>query len=149
MELKYKDFLRQFDHCPAANFSGVSMLAFRWVHAQAHENDFKPLWLIQYPPAKVLDESDKMCSGYGLSLYKNETEAKARYKAVLANKPPKLQVKFRRDKGDYIAHLQLHETDGLAGDFNEETSHFDFHEYENADLSKRIIKRINIFDDVA
>ncbi|MGL4597124.1 MAG: hypothetical protein ACRCYO_06340 [Bacteroidia bacterium] len=149
MELKYKGFLSKFDHCPAANFSGVSMLAFRWVHAQTHENDFKPLWLIQHPPAKALDDSDKMCSGFGLSLYTDEAKAKKHYKAVLAVKPPKLQVKFRKDKGDCIAHLRLHKADGVAGDFNAETSHFDFHESIDTDLNVRIIKRINIFEDVA
>jgi hypothetical protein len=146
MRLKYRMYLSGYANCPTPDFSEVAMKAYRWVHALPHDNDFKPVWLIQKPPAQVLDETDKMCSGYGLSMYSDLNLSIASYRSILATKPLKFQEKFRRDKGDCVAEIDLIKTDGVAGDCNRQTGHFDFHEYENTDLSLRITKRINIFE---
>lgn len=67
--LKYKQYLEKFPDCPSSNFNEVERDAYRWPNNPLSPNDFIPVNLISEPPPRLLDDSDKMCKAYGLSMF--------------------------------------------------------------------------------
>jgi len=144
---KYSDLLRQYSNCPPDDYKELSKLAFRWVHNHAqHENDFKPLNLIKTPPPRMLDDSDKMCMGYGLSWFNTCEEAIKKYETLYHKLRAKQKINFQEEKGDTIAQIHLDVRDGKGSDPNNE-GHFTFHEYVETNLSTKIVNFTAIFDE--
>ncbi|WPU98208.1 hypothetical protein SNE26_19480 [Mucilaginibacter sp. cycad4] len=143
--LKYKQFLDNYSDCPSSAFKEISGNYSRWVSLDGNENDFKPVNLITEPPQRLLDDSDKLCMGYGLSFFDTPENALNRYR-LLYNKQKRDSLKeiFKNDKGTQIAIIKI-ENDGLGDEPNSTNGHFTFHEYTGIDLANKIESRINIF----
>jgi len=144
--LKYRDLLSKFPNCPPSNYKEISNSAFRWVHSDPHSNDFTPVNIIKDPPQRILDESDLSCKGYGLSLFDERQAAVTAYKRQLIRRRAHLLEGFVQECGNCIAIIELDECQGIAGDLNETTRHFTFHEYIDSTLESKIIEIFSIFD---
>ena len=145
-KLKYAELISQFPNCPPNNYKQVQMSAFRWVHSFEHENDFRPINLIKNPPQRLLDDSDKMCIAYGISLFESLDGACMKYKKLYNDRREHLRPIFISDMGECVADLSLLKFDGLANDPEQKNfGHFTFHEYENVNLKLRIKSTYNIF----
>ncbi|MFN0049691.1 MAG: hypothetical protein ACKVOU_11265 [Cytophagales bacterium] len=139
--LKYQLLLDNYPNCPPKEFMEVKKSAFRWVYENIdNEKNFKPLHLISDPPPKMLDDSDLMCLGYGLSLFDSFEKAYSKYKNLFKSKR-----NFSKSVGSYIVKIDIQFDDGMASIPNIQ-GHFTFHEYENTDLRSRIIELFSIFD---
>ena len=146
--LKYKIYLDKYNDCPSKDFKEISGEFCRWVSAEGKENDFKPLNLITEPPQRLLDDSDKLCVGYGLSFFDKAERAFDRYSELYRKqKRAHLKELFKKDKGTCIALIEIGYNDGLANDPNFNNGHFTFHEYEAINLYEKITKKIDIFAD--
>jgi hypothetical protein len=146
-KLKYQEFLALFSDCPPTEYAEIQQLAFRWVHGFKHHNDFVPLHRIQEPPPRMLDDNDKMCAGYGLSMFDSVAHAMVRYKTLYTKLREHLRIVFIEDKGDQVAELQLTVSDGIASlPSPHNYGHFTFHEYETADLRSAVRAIHPIFD---
>ncbi|WP_027002515.1 hypothetical protein [Hugenholtzia roseola] len=143
-KLKYAQYLQKWQDCPAANFAETDKIAYRWVKIPITLNDFLPIHVISEPPPRILDDSDKMCSGYGLSLFDTLSNAASRYQKIYHKLRPHQREQFKIDKGTSIAFLRLEKEDGLSDTAND-YGHFTFHEYENAELEKKVLETYTIF----
>lgn len=146
-KFKYQELLARFPNCPPQSYVEVEQDAFRWVHKIKHENDFRPVNLINDPPPRKLDDSDYLCKGYALSLFDSLDNAIKTYK----KRHRKTIEHFRKDfidiYGECIATLKLSYSDGVAGELSSKSGHFTFHEYESSSLSNKIHNpSFNIFD---
>lgn len=145
-KLKYIEFLTKIKNCPADDYFEFNGEAFRWIHQEEHENDFKPVNLINEPPQRILDDSDKLCIGYGLSLFDTLENANSKYKKEYTKRREHQRESFVINIGNCIATLGLENTDGIANQpVKENHGHFTFHEYENTDLRSKIKSIYNIF----
>lgn len=68
-KFKYRQYLEKFPNCPSSDFEEVEREAYRWTHKPISPSDFTPVNLIKEPPPRMLDDSDKICMGYGLSMF--------------------------------------------------------------------------------
>lgn len=145
-KLKYIELLSKIIDCPTNDYYEISKNAFRWVHESICENDFLPVNIISDPPQRILDYNDKMCIGYGLSLFDTLENASLKYQKLYKNKREHIRELFKMDIGTSIAMLELNENDGIANEPIEQNfGHFTFHEYGNADLPVKIKDFFNIF----
>lgn len=145
--LKYKEYLDRFPNCPSDDFSNENSESYRWVNKRPTNNDFIPLNLIKEPPPRVLEDSDLMCIGYGLSFFDSLIKAYEKYLNLYNKKREHLKVIFISDYGNSIAKININKSDGLKGNHNTETGHFTFHIYDHCDLTSQIIEILNIFDE--
>jgi hypothetical protein len=136
-KFKYQELLAKFPNCPPADYIEIENGAFRWIHGKDHENNFKPINLISDPPPRMLDETDNMCKGFGLSLFDSIENAYKKYKELYCKKREHQREDFINEKGRYIATLKLLCSDGVAGSFSK-SGHFTFHEYESTNLKNRM-----------
>lgn len=147
-KLKYQEFLEEFPNCPPSEFKEVEKVAYRWIHKPIIPTDFQPLNIISEPPQRMLDDSDKMCMGYGLSMFDTFENSLARYKKIFKRFRPHQKEQFKEDKGDYIALLSLSKDDGIADEPNKKNyGHFTFYEYLDIDLQKKAEDLFEIFKD--
>jgi len=144
-KLKYSAYLGQFSNCPPVDFQEKEMMAYRWVHSSSHPNDFLPKNLITDPPVRMLDISDKMCMGYGLSMFDSQKGACEKYLQLWNGKRAHQRVQMGADLGKSVAQLDLQCSDGVSGSA-EKYGHFTFHEYQGVELSTRITGLMDIFD---
>jgi hypothetical protein len=146
-KLKYQELLSQFPNCPSANYKEIQIKAFRWVHSVEHENDYKPINLINTPPQRLLDETDKMCMGYGLSLFDSFENAYSKFKGLYFKQRDHLKSIFISDKGQCVATLDLSYSDGLGNEPDVRNyGHFTFHEYGSTNMREKIKSISTIFD---
>jgi hypothetical protein len=146
-KFKYQQRLDKLVDCPPSIYKPVQMNAFRWIHTTEHTNSFTPMHLIKTPPPRMLDDSDLMCKGHGLSLFDTLEHGIARYKKLYKNKRAIAHQAFVEEKGDAVAMLKLEVENGVAGDLNLENGHFTFHEYDETDLSNQIVHITTLFDE--
>ncbi len=145
--LKYERYLEEFPNCPPAGFKEVEREAFRWTHNPLAANDFIPINIISEPPARMLDELDKMCMGYGLSLFDSLENSKLKYKKLHKNLRPHQKEQFKQDKGDCIAYLTLSMNHGIADIPNKNNGHFTLHEYSGTNIESEVLNFFDIFND--
>lgn len=90
----------------------------------------------------MLDDWEKMCMGYGLSMFESLEGARITYlKAKSRRRSIQLEA-FVAEKGDAIAELDLMEEDGVSSrPHSQGRGHFTFHEFEGTDLYTRIIRK--------
>lgn len=139
-KMKYQLYLSQYPNFSFENFGEVDMAAFRWVHKIIIDSDFLPLNLINNPPARILDDADKTCLGYGLSLFDDMDNALKGYKKGFSkykNQRKRCASLFVKEKGDSIAQIKLEKRDGIANTPNE-SGHFTFFEYEDVCWPEKI-----------
>lgn len=147
-KLKYKKYLEQFPDCPPSEFKEIERDAFRWSNNPLSINDFIPVNLISEPPPRMLDDSDKMCMAYGLSMFDTLLNSLAKYQKEHDKRRPHQREQFKQDKGIYIALVKLSKEDGVADIPNENNhGHFTFHEYSEASLEGNILAFYNIFKE--
>lgn len=147
-KLKYIKYLEDFPDCPCATkYNEVEMEAYRWVKNNENVNDFIPLSLINDPPPRILDDSDKLCASYGLSMFLTLKHAAKRYQSRIRHTRACHRQKQIEEYGKEIALLNLEINDGVAGDLNSDSGHFTFHQYENVDLKNKITRIFDIFDE--
>ena len=147
-KLKYKSYLEKFPNCPPADFKEVDRKAFRWTHQPFESVDFLPVNLISEPPARMLDELDKMCMAYGLSMFDTLQNSVEKYKKEYKKRRPHQRKHFIQDKGSCITTLELRKEDGIADFPNEKNyGHFTFYEYTDFDIAKCEVTVLNIFND--
>ncbi|MFY0630723.1 MAG: hypothetical protein JXR05_10100 [Flavobacteriaceae bacterium] len=145
--LKYQEYLDRFPKCPPSDFSNDDLESFRWINEKPTESDFIPLNLIKDPPQRILDDSDLMCTGYGLSFFDTLVNAYNRYVSLYKKRREHLRNDFITDYGSSIARINLNKCDGLKGNYNTESGHFTFHMYDDSSLISQIGEILNIFDD--
>ena len=139
-KFKYQDNITKFFNCPPNIYTEKEMLAFRWVFSECDNNSFKPVLIID--PVRQLGDEDKNCEGFALSMFENEEGAYEKYKKLVRNNPL-LKYNF----GTIIAELNLSLKDGVCSEAENKYSHFNFHEYDETDLSKKIVNIVDIFDE--
>lgn len=146
-QLKYSQLLNSYPDCPKSIFKEIEGLYFRWVQANAKGvNDFLPINLIKDPPQRILDNSDLLCMGFGLSLFDTNANAFSLYSNRYNKSRNKIaKENFILEKGTCIAQVKIEKSDGIA-DEPSSTGHFTFHEYLDCDLKKNIQTIFNIFD---
>ncbi|MCK5719175.1 MAG: hypothetical protein KAH84_04400 [Thiomargarita sp.] len=146
-KFKYQEYLKKYQNCPPEYYQEINMVAYRWVHNTIHKNDFMPINLINDPPPRMLDETDKMCMGYGLSLFNTSLNAISKYKSIYSKKRKHLKIKFIEDVGNAVAKIEI-KKDGVGNKPNlKNFGHFTFHEYENRNLANRIVYKTKILFD--
>jgi hypothetical protein len=136
-KLKYIKFLSLYPEFLLDGYKEVEIVAFRWVHNPLEKNDFLPLNLVSDPPQRLLDETDKLYLGYGLSLFDDLNKSIEKYKSFYRKQRTHLKAHFVKDKGDSVAKLQLTKQDGVANTPNK-SGHFTFYEYEGVELSDKV-----------
>jgi hypothetical protein len=145
-KLKYQELLAEFPNCPPSQFEEVKRVAFRWVHKPIISTDFQPLNIIKEPPQRMLEDSDKMCMGYGLSVFDTFENSVERYKAIFKKIRKHQKEQFKEDKGDCVASLILSKADGIADNPNKH-GYFTFYEYLDIDLEESVEQSFEIFKD--
>jgi hypothetical protein len=146
-KLKYQKYLDEFPNCPPIHYKELKENAFRWVFRHRLSDSFMPLNVTKVPPQRMLDDSELMCKGFGLSFFDTYAHAFARYEALYKRKRGVSHKAFMLEKGDSIAELEIIENEGIFGDINDENGHFTFHEFEETSLTKNVLTIEDIFDN--
>lgn len=147
-KLKHIQFLEKFKDCPSSDFKEVDRDAYRWTQNPITSTDFIPVNIIGVSPARILDDTDKMCMAYGLSMFDSLKNSINKYQKEYIKRRQHQREQFIQDKGNFIALLKLSKNDGLADEPNEGNfGHFTFHEYYQTELEKKVLNLYNIFLD--
>ena len=137
---KYEPYLSELTNCPPTHYEQIKSNAFRWLHRSIDEpKNFMPV-LVQSPRRALTMSHIQACKGFGLSLFDSFEGALNRYNELIKNKP-QLVLTF----GNAIGEIQLEPNDGVSSEPESNNhGHFTFHEFENVDLSKKIIKFVSL-----
>lgn len=146
-KFKYQQYLSLYPNCVPDSYKEMSQDCFRWVFKDKISDSFIPMNLIKEPPSRMLDDTDLMCKGFGLSLFDTFTNGHSKFEKLYTRKRGVSHEDFINEKGDSIARLQMNGSEGVCGDFNSSNGHFTFHEYEGTDLSSKIVNITEIFDE--
>lgn len=147
-KLKHIQYLEKFKDCPSSDFKEVDRDAYRWTQNPITSTDFIPVNIIGVPPARILDDTDKMCMAYGLSMFDSLKNSINKYQKEYIKRRQHQREQFIQDKGNFIALLKLSKNDGLADEPNEGNfGHFTFYEYYQTELEKKVLNLYNIFLD--
>lgn len=147
-KLKYLHYLEMFKDCPSSDFKEVDRDAYRWTRSPVNFNDFIPINIINEPPPRMLEDADKMCMGYGLSMFNSLINSLNKYQREYKKRRHHQREQFIQDKGSYISLLKLAKNDGIADEPNEVNfGHFTFHEYIHTRLEHKVLNLYNIFSD--
>lgn len=128
------------------SYKEMSQDCFRWVFKDKISDSFIPMNLIKEPPARILDDSDLLCKGYGLSFFDTFENGCSRFEKLYKQKRGVLHEDFVNEKGDCIAELPMNGA-GVCGGFNSSNGHFTIQEYEGTELSSKIVNITEIFDE--
>jgi hypothetical protein len=147
-KLKYLQYLEKFKDCPSSDFLEVERDAYRWTKNPVTSEDFIPVSIIGEPPPRMLDDSDKMCMVYGLSMFNSLINSLSKYQKEYKQRRQHQREQFIQDKGSYISLLKLTKNDGIADEPSENNyGHFTFHEYSHTSLEDKVSTLYNIFKD--
>ncbi len=144
--LKYQKYLDKYKNCPPQNFIERDFECFRWVHDKPTEKNFLPIPFIRPVMQRQLDDNDKGCIYYALSVYKDLKSARNAYKYRCSKfRTEDLEMKFRDAIGEYAAKLQIEKADGISNAPDNRTGHISFYEYTDCKLLDKIKGRFDIF----
>ena len=147
-KFKYHEYLKIYQNCPPEDYNEINILAYRWVHSTTNKNDFVPVNLINEPPQRLLDDTDKMCMGYGLSVFDTQLNAIDKYESLYNKRRKHLKKIFIEDNGNTVAKIKIERENGIANKPNlNNFGHFTFHEYENKEIMNSIICKTEILFD--
>jgi hypothetical protein len=145
-KLKYLHYLEKFKDCPSSDFEEVDKDAYRWTRYPVSSDAFIPINIINDPPPRMLDDNDKMCIGYGLSMFDSLPHSIYKYQKEYKKRREHQRKQFIQDKGNYVVLLNLSKNDGQADKPNEGNyGHFTFHEYSYTRLENKVLNVYNIF----
>lgn len=145
-KLKYLQYLEKFKDCPSSAFKEVDRDAYRWTRSSVTSNDFIPINIISEPPPRMLDDSDKMCMAYGLSMFDTLENSIKKYQKEYKKRRQHQREQFVQDKGSFISMVNLSKNDGLADEPNQNNfGHFTFHEYYQTELKNKVLYLYDIF----
>jgi hypothetical protein len=145
MELKYELFLKKFKDCPSADFLAENRTTYRWISVKSTKDNYLPVHIKNEPPVRMLEDEDKLCIGYGLSMFDSFENAKDKYFLIYNRKRAKLKEIFKNDH-DYIVKLFITEGDGIVNNPND-TGHLTLHESKKAILVNNEIEIFPIFEN--
>lgn len=122
--------------CPPTDYLEVDMLSYRFVFSDlANQDNFRPVFMIHPKRVNANLAVAVKCQGFGLSLYEVKNEAVANFQRWMA----KTRGEFANHVGTHLATVELKPEDGIGNEPDlKNFTHFTFHEYTHADLSKRI-----------
>lgn len=146
-KFKFQSYLNLFPNCPPSSYKNIDIKCFRWVFKDNLSDSFIPMNIIKEPPPRMLDDTDLMCKGYGLSLFNTFENGLSRFETLYKRKRGISHDDFVNEKGNAIALLEMIENEGVYGDLNAGNGHFTLHEYEGTDLSLKIVNITEIFDE--
>lgn len=145
-KLKYKALLETFPNCPSDDFQEVDIKAFRWTKEPVTSKDFVPINILNEPPQRLLDDSDKMCLAYGLSFFDSMENAYSKYIIEYKKRRQHQRLQFLEDRGTFISTIILSTSDGIADiPNNANYGHFTFHQYEGVNLEELVKNTQQIF----
>jgi hypothetical protein len=141
---KYQQYLDKYKNCPK-DCEERDVIAYHWVRKLITDKDFKPKLLNSEPPPRLLGVDDQLCTGYALSMFIDFGIAKGLYLENY-NKQwnEKKRVSYKERLGTHTAKLAIEKEDGVS-DNPKETGHFNFFEYKECNLQKRVIEIIDNF----
>lgn len=140
---KYQQYLEKYKNCPN-DCAEKDLTAYRWVSNPPTESDFLPVLLNE--PLRVLDDNDKDCKGYALSLFKDFSSSKGLYiKAYLRMDRLSKREKFKIKKGTHSAKVIITKADGVSDSPDKITGHFNFFEYKECNLSRSVSEILDNF----
>ncbi|MCE7924475.1 MAG: hypothetical protein DYG98_15625 [Haliscomenobacteraceae bacterium CHB4] len=129
---KYQSLLDLVPNCPPSGYREISVTAFRFVHAQNHPDNFKPVQLIY--PSRKFEDDDTRCKALGLSFFTEKNKARLTFQKISAKSPS-----FAKTVGEHIATISISPEDGAFIVPKETNSgHFTFHEYIGCDFQQKI-----------
>lgn len=134
MQFKYLVYLETLTNCPPNTCQTRNMNAYRFIFEDVdHQNNFKPVLIID--PKRVLgpDTEPVKCSGYALSFFDSSENARSRYKALTRS-----HKNIGQKLGSHIAKVQVDVMDGVCSEPNK-SGHFDLHEYQETDFRHKIL----------
>jgi hypothetical protein len=123
---KYKDHLNTYANCPPQSRKSILGKSFRWVREQLSQRDFLPVGLM---PGAVPPGTPPCCNHYSLSFFATAQNAEKRLLQILDRHP-----KFTERVGNCIAEVAITSSDGEATPQSGSFQHFEFFEYESAQL---------------
>lgn len=131
---KYEVDLNTLENCPFEDCVLDTLDAYRFVFEGMNGDSFIPVLKISperisQPPFK--DDNHFQCSGYGLSMFTTESQARAKF-----NKLRKRNNEIYKILGEKIASGTITPDLGERSEISRSTGHFDFFEYESCDLSQ-------------
>lgn len=145
-QFKYQSYLDKYKKCPQ-DCDEKQLKAFRWVHEEPTENDFKPINAHPLIAPRKFDTDEGNCLSYAISLYKDLTSSITAYFKGY-NRPnikPASREKFINDKGSFSAEIYINKEDGVCDEPNVETGHISCFEYEGCNLLTQIIDKYDNF----
>ena len=97
---------------------------------------FNVYTLLQSPKRALNLNHINRCKGYGLSLFDTSEGAIDRYQELIASKPNLIET-----LGNSLGEINLSFEDGIGSEpETNNNGHFTFHEYQKADLAKKIFQ---------
>jgi hypothetical protein len=120
MQYKYATQMPSLD-CPPQCSPPSPGTVYRFVHQPFIDRDFQP-------SASWKDESKSICAAWGISLFTNETQARARFAKLL-----KKHSQIYKELGDHLASGSISPANGVAT--KPKSGHFDLYEWSESDLS--------------
>ena len=124
----------------ASNYKEYNNLAYRWAFEDIKDKrNFLPRATFTDIPNH--EQIKNSCGGWSLSLFVTKPQAREALMKQIKKRP-----NIYKKLGTHIAEGNIDNKDGLFGDHNQETGHFEFMEYQNVDLSLkfRIVEAIAI-----
>jgi hypothetical protein len=138
---KYQYYLNKYPNCPNSNCRSVNNFAYRWLHKGLNADNFKPALLIN--PNRTFETDEINCIAYALSMFDTEMDAYDKYKKIVGRK-----INLKEKLGAQIGEILLTDEDGLASEPDSNNfGHFSFFEKIDVDLSNKIIRFVEIFDE--
>lgn len=140
-EFKYQLYLNKYPNCPDVNCRIFNRPVYRWLHRGLHEDNFKPVLLIN--PSRAFGTDKLNCIAYALSMFDTESGAYDRYKQVVERK-----MNLKDKLGTLIGEIALEGQDGFGSEPEVKNfGHFSFFEKKDIDLSQKVIRFVEIFND--
>jgi hypothetical protein len=140
-EFKYQAYLSKYRNCPEPDCRVFIQSAYRWLHKGLHEDNFRPVSLIN--PNRAFGTDRLNCISYALSMFDTENGAYDRYKQVVERK-----MNLKDKLGTLIGEISLEEKDGVGTEPEVNNfGHFSFFERKDIDLSDKIIRFVEIFNE--
>jgi len=140
MSFKYAEKIVDLglEDCPPSTYKSSTFLAFRYIFEDLeHANNFLPIGIIAPARLNEFKNHVQKCQAFGLSFFADKEMARANYHNLMK----KIAGKFSKIVGDHLASLTLNPNDGLHSNlFQNLNTHFTFHELNEVDLSKEVIK---------
>jgi hypothetical protein len=134
MTLKYSDAVLDLNDCPPVSCVDASREAYRFAFEDLSDERHLLPPLKRKPKRALTWDHVRQCTGWALSFYVTEEDARNAYRIVVQTIG---LAKVRKEVGTHLAHWPIRHGDGLLTDVDE-NGHFDLHEHSSVDFGGRI-----------